>query len=234
MGELIAFVPTSFIPSHPDTSIIEETIASIRFHLPHKIIILADSLRPEQLEHSARYERYKTNIPPRHDVFVYHFAVFSHQIGMMRNALEQFRADKILFCEHDTPLAKKMIDWMGIIKALDSGDVNLVRFLPEPEIHPEHQHLMCGEMVSHGVPLTKTIQFSARPHIATRAFYEKLLARFSPNAKCFLEDHAHGFCQNDGWDEWKMSIYTPPGNKQRSLHLDGRAGSKKYDETQTF
>jgi len=95
--------------------------------------------------------------------------------------------------------------------------------------------LMHGEIECRGVALTKTTQFSARPHVASVEFYEKLLARFSSNAKCFVEDYAHSVCQTDPWEEWRLSIYTPRGaNMKRSYHTDGRAGSAKFDETQVF
>ena len=37
-----------------------------------------------------------------------------------------------------------------------------------------------------------------------------------------------------GWYQHRIHIYHPEGNIKRSLHTDGRAGEKKFDELQVF
>jgi hypothetical protein len=140
----------------------------------------------------------------------------------------------ILFLEHDTPLSTQEINWQAICWCILSGTVNLVRFLPEPEIHPEHKHLMLDDLRIKGINLTKTIQFSARPHIASKTFYNEMLSQFSPEAKTFTEDLMHSVCQREPWGAWKMTVYTPDGNKQRSRHTCGRGDDPKFDDRLVF
>jgi hypothetical protein len=164
-------------------------------------------------------------------IFEDHF----HQSGLLRAVFDDIKTPLILWVEHDTPLVTDCpIPWDGFVEVLKSGDVNLIRLLHEARILEEHEYLMRDTIDSHGVPLKKTMQFSARPHIATVEFYRRLLLRFSPKARCFIEDAAYSICQSGPWEEWKMAIYTPEGNCKRSLHLDGRSGESKFDDSQIF
>lgn len=239
--DITIVIPTSVIASHPSTEIIEETIASARHHLPESpILIMIDGVRLEQHNLETQYLQYIHNLIGKalvkeRNIMLAPFGQFTHQAGMLRKCLEVIHTKLLLFMEHDTPLVKdEMIPWEICISAIADGTVNLIRFLHEAEIHPEHQHLMRGQMIYKGEPFTMTTQFSARPHLTTKRFYEELLAHFSPEAKCFVEDKAHSICQTESWLDWKMVVYTPPGNQKRSYHTDGRAGAAKFDETQVF
>lgn len=237
---ITVIVVTSPVPSNPSTAIITETLESIRWHLPSaKIIVLADGIRPEEEE---RRDAYMTYLGYLANLLVEKFspAYFAvsykhvHQIGMMRRIVPTLLTDLLLFVEHDTPLLKEGIDWKGIVTALLDGVFDYIRFNPEPAIPEEHSHLMLGAMTYCGVPVMRTIQFHARPHLARVDFYKRLLRRFSPEANCFIEDKAHSICQTEGWDTWKLAIYTPEGNQKRSTHTNAREGARKWDDLQTF
>lgn len=61
--DITIVIPTSVIPSHPSTDIIEETINTIRVHLPdNEIIIQVDGLRDERLDWKDRYDEFKTRL----------------------------------------------------------------------------------------------------------------------------------------------------------------------------
>lgn len=63
MQDITVVVVSSVLPSHPSTAVIDETIASIRHHLPDSEIILQlDGLRDEQLDRKADYDEYKTRV----------------------------------------------------------------------------------------------------------------------------------------------------------------------------
>lgn len=234
------FIPTSPIPSNPDTDIIWKTLTSVRAQLPDAAIwVLADGVRPEMEEVRPRYTEYLRRL----ELLLQDFTVkprifralgFWHQVRMLRHAMEFVRTPLVGMVEHDCPLTNDYIPWPKIFHVLERGDVEFIRFLPEPQIHAEHAHLMQGMIYPLDLPLMKTIQFSARPHIATLTFYQRMLGTFTPSACCFLEDKFHSVVQGMSWESWKNTIYNPEGNAQRSLHLDGRAGEKKFDERQTF
>lgn len=232
---------SSPIPSHPSTEIVDQTIRSIKHHLPNeKIIVLCDGVRPEQEDftrgyrdyiHQLLYQEFDNKIEQ-----VVDYQVFLHQVGMMRQILPRLHTNLLLFMEADTPLVTdEPINWYDCCAAIDGGAVNLVRFLHEAHIHEEHAYLMRERFIYGRSIFTRTVQFSARPHLASVDFYRKALQRFTPEAVSFLEDKLHSVCQDDPWEDWKLSIYTPEGgNQKRSLHLDGRAGGPKFDDSQVF
>lgn len=242
---ITAVVPISPIKQHPNTSIVEETINSIRYHHPTaEIMLLFDGVRAEQEHRRRDYERAIQRILWLADkrwrnCYPTIFDGHRHQVGMMRHILGEIRTPLLLFVEQDTPIVvDEPINWDAITKYILDGQSNMVRLHHEATILEAHQHLM------HGIDgeFALTSQYSARPHIASVAFYERLLTHFSPQAKCFLEDNLYGVISTAyerhgmlGWDQHRLHIWHPDtGNIKRSVHLDGRAGESKYDTRQTF
>ena len=246
MNELTIVIPTSPIPSHPDTAILAETLDSVRHHLPAaEIIVMFDGVRTEQEDMRADYveftrqalwlldKRYKPAVPIL-------CGTHQHQTGMMRAALVEIRTDLLMFVEHDTPLTDGFIDWDGITDFVVGGGSHLVRFYHEAVLQPAHTHMQHGTEHGH---YQRTSQWSQRPHVAATEFYRRIMDTcFTSGSKSFIEDKMHGVCDEafklggmDGLDDYRLHIYTPDGDSiQRSSHSDGRAGGAKFDDSQTF
>jgi hypothetical protein len=57
--DITIVIATSVLPSHPSTSIIDETIASVRSHFPeNEIILQMDGLRKERMSRKLDYDEY--------------------------------------------------------------------------------------------------------------------------------------------------------------------------------
>lgn len=245
---ITALVPTSVIPSHPSTDIIEQTLESITSRFKNtEIIVMIDGLRREQ---SGRKEDYDLYIKRLLDITSANplitplfFRNHTHQVGMTKRALEIVDSEQILFCEHDTPLT-------GDIEVDDCycavrDFFNILRFSHEAVIPKEHEQLMIGKrdnfsLEGCGTWAIKTVQYSARPHLARADFYRWVLHQYFPdNTKEFIEDRFYGIVvgewEKNGWASWKkfkMAIYAPdPDNLKRSENLDGRAGDPKFEGT---
>lgn len=246
---LICVIPTSPVKSHPDTGLIDRTIASVRQQIgPNPLImILADGVRAEQREMLKPYHTYVAELRRRYagnmKYFVMEFFEHRHQVGMLRWVFrkgvgtlsrDEPSAPHILFIEHDTPLTPDPIDWEEICGLLDKRELDMVRFLYEGDIHPEHRHMLTGEVLftpKRSYPLTR--QFSARPHVATWDFYRRALEQFSPQANSFIEDKMHSVCEADT-EHWRIGIYYPDPPRGRSFHLDGRQGDSKFEDRLVF
>lgn len=237
-------MPVSVIKQNPETSILEQTVASVRHHLPGaEIMLMFDGVRDEQRTRTADYEEAVRRIlwkAKGWGAIVPHiFDQHLHQVGMLRRVLEEIRTPLLMFVEQDTPLVcDEFIAWDDITQFILSGQSNCVRLHHEGVLPKEHLPMMHGEECGY----IRTSQFSARPHIATIAFYRQLLEYFSPDACCFVEDKAHGVLDRAykldgmaGWNLWRLHIYAKdPNNLKRSGHLDGRAGEPKFDGKQIF
>jgi len=255
-------IPVSPIKSHPETFVLEETVESIRHHLPTAEIILTfDGVRPEHEHRRQAYEHaiYNTLAKARawKPVAPFIFEEHRHQVGMLRAVIDEIRTPLLMYVEADTPLVTdETIDVDCVANFITDGHSNLVRLHHEGVIPAEHQHMMhgddwpnlpediaetCPELYS-DIKMVRTSQWSQRPHVASVAFYRRVLDSFTPNAKAFIEDHMHGVVDQAyridgilGWDQWRLHIYHPTsGNIKRSYHLDGRAGEPKLDGTQVF
>jgi len=218
-------IPTSPIPSHPSTAIIERTINSIRRHLPTASMhILCDGVRPEMEFRREQYTDYLNRAWAKCSEWnssMSQFLLHSQQAGMLKILLERGKiiTPLLFFCEHDAVLDEKHIDWDAIAQLLMSGEANTVRLYWNADPHPEHLHLM-GERRSDFV---KTIQWSGWPFIGRTDFYRQVMVDyFSGDDKKMLETVLYSPCVELPWESFKTWIYCPPGNGVSFRHMDAR------------
>lgn len=240
-------VPSSPIPAHPSTEMIEKTIADIRVHLPDcEILITVDGIRGEQDHYREKYDEYKKRLlwlanNVWHNVLPIIFEEHQHQASMAREVLKMVETPTVLYVEHDTPLTPdRPIDWQACVKTIMDGTANIIRFAHESKILDEHQHLFFETEEHHGISLTKTQQWSQRPHLASTAFYRNVISTyFHPESKTMIEDVMHQIVEMDmarggrqAWFNWRIWLYNNPdadGSILRSYNLDGRQDDPKYD-----
>ena len=238
MKDITVIIATSPLPSHPGTHIIDETLSTIRTHLPDSEILLCfDGVREEQSDRAEAYNEYKTTMLWRclhqyENVLPIIFEEHLHQSGMIRQVLDTIRTPLLLYVEGDAPLTPDLpIDWQKCVDYIMDGHANTIRFHHENVLPKEHEPLMLGEP-DHG--FRKTFQWSQRPHLSTVAYYRDVVIPTLPE-RSFIEDSFHGTVQNDyyrdgmiGWYKHRLVIYYPKGGIKRSYHLDGREGGRKF------
>ena len=247
-GDVTVLIPSSPIAAHPDTSLIETTVASVRYWLPDaEIIVMCDGVRPEQEHYRQCYEEYLNRLlwltgtrwdrvlPVVHDQHL-------HQVEMTRRAVDLVRTPLVLFAEHDCPIVTDCpIDFPALTAACLSGEADLIRFHHEALVLPDHEHLMLDREPQdiHGAPLLRTVQWSQRPHLANTGFYRRLLAEdFSPDYIGMVEDKMHGVVESAwrdfglaGWHRYRLWMYSPDGQIKRSYTLDGRGDDEKWPDS---
>ena len=223
-------VVASVIPSHPNTFILDETMASVRSHFPdNEIILQLDGLRKERLVRKDDYDEFKSRVLWKclhewKNVLPIIFDDHNHQTDMMKKTIDDVQTAAILYVEGDAPLTPDIeIDWQKCLDMLEYEKANTIRFHFEASIPFEHNHLMLG--LEDG--FMKTVQWSQRPHLSLTKYYREVVLP-ACDEKTFIEDKFHGVVQDDGWDKHKLWIYHPEGNIKRSYHLDGRAGTRKF------
>lgn len=235
--EITVLISSSPIPSHPSVAIIQETLDSVRYHLPDaKIIIMLDGVREEQKDCEKAYHLYIMQLATKllaskdRQIRIYPFNTFTHQALMTMNTLKTVYTPLILFMEHDTPLVDRPIDWALLKRMIREGYSNHIRLHYDEQIHPDHQHLMCGKLTDY---LIKTVQWHQRPHLAHATWYEQILANnFTESSRTWIEDKMYSPVTCAPWEAYKLTVYDPNGNgleMKRSRDLNGRASDKKYD-----
>ncbi len=243
--DITVILVTSVIPSHPETYIVEETIKSIRHHLPDSEIILQiDGIREEQLHRKADYDEYISRmlwkcLHEYENILPIVFDEHSHQSTMMKKTVEFIRTPLILYVEADAPLVvDETIDWDACIEMIASEKANTIRFYHEAVVPAVHDWLMIDLVDS----FLQTYQWSQRPHLSSLKYYKQEILKNIPE-KTFIEDYVHGMVHEDyvvpwkkhgskeGWNIHKLWIYYPSKtNSKRSYHLDGRNGLKKFTD----
>ncbi len=234
-ADITVLISSSPIESHPSTAIIEETLASIRYHLTDSpIFIMLDGIRHEQEKYKERYSEYIYNLVVHalrneHNVRLVPFIKFTHQARMTVRTLEMVDTPLLLFVEHDTPLVNRTIDWNMLKTAIQDRQTNHIRLHYDEQIHVEHQHLMCGKLTPW---LIKTIQFHNRPYLTHTDWFRGLLAaNFTPDSRTFIEDKVYSPVVCADWETYKLTVYDPEAterNMKRSRDLNGRGSEPKY------
>ena len=245
-GEITVLVPTSTIPSHPSTHIIEETINSVRAHLPKaEIILMIDGLREKQADRHYNYGIYIRDLLWKckewGNIYPMIFETHQHQANMTREAMKKVRTPFVMFVEQDCPITPdREIPFERFYAKIRSGESNLVRLMHEAYILEPHKHLMLDTDPIDD--FTRTVQFSARPNIASSDYYRWFLDEFfSRDSRTYIEDNLYGVIENawlqkglSGWNDHKIVIYTPEGDMKRSYHIDGREGDSKWNDDLVF
>lgn len=258
MRDLTVVIPVSPIVSHPDTAVLEETLNSVRHHLPDvEILLTLDGVRPEHEHRRDAYEEFIRRALWRADHHYGNIAPFifdehQHQSGMLRGVLDEVTTPLLMYVEQDTPLVTdEPIDFSAIARFVLGDGSNLVRLHHEAVVPAEHEHMMHGTLrhtvvaedgTETAAEFIRTSQWSQRPHIALKAFYRRIMTdHFTPASHAFIEERMHGVVDNayrrdgiHGWEQYRLHIYNPGPNLKRSYHIDGRQGEPRYDEQQVF
>jgi hypothetical protein len=239
-------MPTSPIPGHPSTELIENTIREIRKY-PElalcKIIIMADGVREEQRDREEAYRAYKRELGRKTlcpeclpGCWLMEFQEHTHQASMTKQALKSVTTPLIFFVEHDTHPGGE-IDWQACVNALSTQSVNYIRFHIHDRILPEHENLYGQMAVVKECPLVRTAQWSQRPHLARADWYRWLLETyFGVRAKTMIEDLIYGVIYNrvlelklDTIEQWGLWVYQPSETDMlRSFHSCGRGSDRKF------
>lgn len=241
-------VSTSPVPSHPDTALLDETIARLRAYpelADCQLILMADGVRAEQQHRKLAYDEFKGRVRGRINssqlphVILLESTTHEHQANMTMLALEKVKTPFIFFCEHDTyPVGD--VPMAGIVEAMQAHPDRLkhVRLHIFERMLPEHDYLMFDKAPIRigGLPLVRTKQWSQRPHFASSEYYRWFLRTyFKKHPKTFIEDPLYGIILEDYEkgavvEKWGMAIYAPEGDKLRSGHSCGRTkGAAKPD-----
>lgn len=212
---------------------ISETLDSVRHHLPAApIFLLFDGVRPEQEHRKQDYHTHIARVLEKDFGLVQPvmFGTHQHQVGMMRYVIGDIATPLLLLVEHDAPLEREPIDWQACTDLITSGAADIVRFHHESHVLDAHKHLMREKR---GL-FWRTVQWSARPHLASVEYYKWVLRDcFSPEANTFLEDVLHGAAQVKP-DKHRLFLYNPEGNIRRSRHLNGRGDDPKFESALVF
>jgi hypothetical protein len=253
-SKVTVIMPSSVIPMHPSTEIIEESIQRVRGTIGMsgtalarcKILIMLDGVRGEQAARTHAYEEYKNRIirlcayhPDFQNCTPIIFDSHQHQANMTREVLKTIDTPYIFFVEQDTfPTGK--IDWSGIIDAMGNDDINYIRLHIFHKILDEHRYLMLNNgnpITVKNISLVPTIQWSQRPHIAKTDFYRWFIKTYFPTTcRTMIEDRIHGVIMEEckrsiaNWEKWGLWIYYPTDNDTiyRSGSNDGRRDDPKF------
>jgi hypothetical protein len=239
INDITIVMPTSVLPSHPDTGILDEVIRSIRQYFPdNEIVLQVDGLREEQSHRKEQYDEYKSRVLWKclheyKNVLPIMFDEHSHQSTMMQQSLHLITTPLMFYIESDIALRDNLnLDWQKALDMLDSKTAYTIRFYTfETQVVPAHEPLMMdrdGDFV-------QTFQWSQQPHITYVSYYRDMVLP-NTNYKSFIEDTFYGKVFSDcyetkeAWNNHRLWLYNPLNKDDIRIvnNLDGRKHLRKF------
>ena len=217
--QVTILIPTSPIPSHPSTALIDETIAGLRNYFPTaKIIVMCDGVRASVEHRRGQYGEYLRNLHKKYvqsidfgNVELFFFNDPTQQAWMTRETLKKVTTPFVIFNEHDAILrSDPPIEWNAIFHLLETDQANLIRFYHWDRIWHEHQYLMREQFIFEDVEFVRTVQFSGWPLVAKTDYLRHLVTDyFGPHDRKMIETGLYGPICSAPWEKNKMVIYYP-------------------------
>jgi hypothetical protein len=226
--ELTVVVQTSFVPSHPDTAMLERSLDSLKLLGGRpRFLFLFDGLRGSPAE-ERRYRWYKRLARARFPGEFFEAEDWVQSGGCLRRALDRVTTPYLLYWEHDWELSRP-IDTAGVLRALrDDPGVRSVRLNKRTTLEAPGD-LELRPRPAGPVPLVATPCWSANPHFARtetyRSFVLPTCADAAPLEVPLFEAalqayYARGLIAQHA--EWGNCIYGSVGDAAVVGHLDGR------------
>lgn len=231
MNDWTVVIPTSPVPVHPSTDMIERCLSSVREQLPDaRILVMADGVRDEQihtrgLSYAVYLERLSKLVTRYGDTWLHESKDHQHQANLMRFGLDMADTPCVLYVEHDFTLHGE-VPWDDIAAVLKDDVARFVRLSMSEIVSPYYEHLFDPEpkLVTsrdalHGVRLIRTRQFSTWPHAARTDVYKRVLrAYFDHTCRTMIEPVLWPVVHNNDWDDWRVWMYAPDGDMSRCTH----------------
>lgn len=223
-------IPTSPIPSHPSTALVEECIGSLRVYFPQaEIILMCDGVRAQIYHRLDQYREYLKNLSKLcgegklGNTEMRIFSDPSQQAIMTRNTIQNnVHTPLMMFVEHDAMLrTDPKINFQAIFDLLLSSQANIVRFYAWDDIWHEHEYLMRGEMNFEGSRFVKTVQYSQWPLVSRTDYHRAILDKyFVQGQRAMIETVMYGPVAASKWEDHKIVIYLD--GVRVITHKDGR------------
>ncbi len=228
--ELTVVVQTSFVPAHPDTAMLERSLASLKLlgERP-RFLFLFDGLRGPS-EDQRRYRWYRRLVRAQFPGDYFEAGEWVNSGGCLRRALDRVTTPYLLYWEHDWEL-NRPIDTQGVMRALrEHPGARSIRLNQRVTLEAPGDLELLQRPSEAPVPLVATPCWSANPHFARTETYRSLVLRSCEDGRPLevpLYEAALRAYRERGLPaqhaDWGNCIYGSLGDAAVVSHLDGRA-----------
>jgi ACT domain-containing protein len=226
MSEFSVIVTASFIPSHPSTKIIDETLNSLKF-------ISADQNFPIILAHDfsdkKQYIKYLETIKYYNEkdkrINIYIRSSHGHLVGNIRNIIDKINTKYILVIQQDLPFIKKF-EINKIIEDMEScNELKHIRFNHRKNLKirwDSISNLFGKQLICNNYTYTKTPAWSDMNHLSQTIYYKNIILNECADGN-FMENTLLKRPSNKiGHEKYGTYIFGAYGEENVIKHIDGR------------
>ena len=190
MHVLTIIITASFIRSHPEIKIIQETIESLQLiNIPHDTEIILAHDYNNHINYIIYFEKLNDYIKSYSNIKIIQRKDHGHLTGNIRNALSYVNSKYILIIQHDLPFIK-MFDIQKVIYDMEENDkIKYVRFNKRRNIKAGYDKLnnLFGLQVKQAnYTYTRTPAWSDNNHLCLTRYYTDIVMKKCPDG-CPME-----------------------------------------------
>ena len=229
LQELTVIVQSSFVPSHPSTEMIEQSLTSLsRLGSGFQILTVFDGFQGSE-EDRKKYRKYKNRVRQYLPGEFCELSDWKNSGGTLEPALQMVQTPFLLYWEHDWELTTD-IPTEEILAAIDElDDVRFIRLNKRRNVTQDSDRELHHRPGMSPVPLIMTPSWSANPHFSTTTIYRNFVipkCQENEPLEIPLFNEAQGDYRRMGlaaqYAKWGSCIYGQLGDSPVVKHLDGK------------
>lgn len=226
MCEFTVIITASFIPSHPSTKIIKETIDSLKYISKNQnfsIILSHDfSENPQYIEYLNNLKiYYKDN----ERISIYVRETHGHLVGNIRNVINYVTTRYILVVQHDLPFIKEFDIEKIIIDMDEQPAVKCLRFNKRHNLKrgiDKISYIFGHQTVCKNYTYTRTPGWSDNNHLCSTDYYKNVVLVECRDGTAMEHTLAKRSKTKPGHRKYGPYIFGPNGHEPMIKHIDGR------------
>ena len=226
MQLLTIIITASFIPSHPNIKLIQETIKSLQLiNMPHDTEIILAHDYNNHINYIKYFEKLNEYIKSYSNIKIIKRKDHGHLTGNIRNALQYVNSKYILVIQHDLPFIT-IFDIQKVKYDMEKNDnIKYVRFNKRKNIKiglDALNHLFGLQVKQENYTYTRTPAWSDNNHLCLTKYYNDVVMKECPDG-CAMEKKLH--CKNKNEElhkKYGTYLFGELNHPQVIKHTDGR------------
>lgn len=190
MKLLTIIITASFIPSHPNIKLIQETIESLQLiNMPHDTEIILAHDYSNHINYSKYFEKLDEYIKSYSNIKIVKREDHGHLTGNIRNALQYVNSKYILVIQHDFPFIRKFNIQKVIYDMEENNNLKHVRFNKRKNIKvasDARNDLFGLQIKQENYTYTRTPSWSDNNHLCLTQYYTDIVMKECPDG-CPME-----------------------------------------------
>ena len=227
MELLTIIITASFIPSHPNIKLIQETIESLQLiNMPHDTEIILAHDYSNHINYSKYFEKLDEYIKSYSNIKIVKREDHGHLTGNIRNALQYVNSKYILVIQHDFPFIRKFNIQKVIYDMEENNNLKHVRFNKRKNYKRGTDALndLFGlQIKQENYTYTRTPSWSDNNHLCLTQYYTDIVMKECPDGRAMEQKLIRKSKNEELHKKYGTYLFGELNHPQVIKHTNGRS-----------